>query len=438
MLVEFTVGNYRSFYAPMTLSLEATKLRSTDKALDEQNVFQAGNLRLLRSAAVYGANASGKSNLIRALAFMRALVLRSAKESQAGEPIGVERFRLNTAAQNQPAHFQIIFRLNDRLYRYGFEVDEQTVRAEWLYQTVQRETRLFMRQENQFELSGPFIKEGRGLEARTRDNALFLSVVAQFNGAIASALLNWFRKHVNVISGLDDVGYRNYTLKRFEEEADFRQRIIDFIRLADVGIVDLRVENQPLADSFVPDEVREFIQHLAKTKGESEKDLFIKSLKTIHQVFDSEAHPVGQEAFDMGDQESEGTRKIFSLSGPLLDTLEQGKVLVIDELEARLHPLLALEIIRLFNSPQTNPRNAQLIFATHDAGLLGQRLFRRDQVWFTEKDRYGATDLYSLAELKVRNDASFDRDYITGRYGAIPLIGGLRALFEELADDTQA
>lgn len=423
----------------MTLSLEATKLRAYEKTLDAQNVFQSDALSLLRSAAIYGANASGKSNLIRALAFMRGFVLSSAKDSQTGEPTGVERFRLNTVSRQKPASFQIIFSLGDKYYRYGFEADDKVIRAEWLYHTAKRETRLFMRQDDQFELSGPFVKEGRGLESRTRDNALFLSVVAQFNGAIATAILQWFRTKLNVISGLEDIGYRDFTLQRFEGDEVFRQRVLDFIRLADVGVTDMTIETQSLRDAAMPNQLRELVvRYLVKTKGGAENDSFAKKIKTTHRVFDAEQNAIGQEIFDMEEQESEGTQKIFSLSGPLLDTLEQGKVLVIDELEARLHPLLTLEIIRLFNSPDTNPRNAQLIFATHGTGLLGESLLRRDQIWFTEKDRYGATDLYSLAELNVRNDASFDKHYIAGRYGAIPFISGLRALFEEIADGESA
>ena len=438
MFIEFTVGNYRSFFAPMTLSLEATTLQSAEKTLDEQNVFQSGDLRLLRSAAIYGANASGKSNLIRAMAFMRKFVLQSAKESQAGEPTGIERFRLNTAARQEPALFQIIFIMEGRQYRYGFEIDEQRVRSEWLYHKTQRETRLFLREGQQFELSGPFVKEGKGIETRTRDNALFLSVVAQFNGPIAANILKWFRTGFNVISGLEDVGYLHFTLQRFETDETFRQRVLDFIRLADVGITDVTLETRLLAEMPMPDEIREFIQRLAKTEKSNENGPFIKQIVTQHPVFDAEHHLVGQEAFSMEEQESAGTQKIFNLSGPLWDTLEQGKVLIIDEIEARLHPLLTLELMRLFNSPQTNPNNAQLIFATHDTGLLGSSLLRRDQIWFTEKDSYGATNLYSLAELQVRNDAAFDKQYIAGHYGAIPCIGGLRSLFEGLAPAAEA
>jgi hypothetical protein len=433
MLVEFSVGNYRSFHAPVTLSMQAAKLRSTDKRLDERTVFQADGLSLLRSAAIYGANASGKSNLIQAMAFMRRFVLQSSRESQAGEPTGVERFRLNTAAWDKPSYFQITFYLDGRRYRYGFEVDEEQIRAEWLYHTGQRESRLFIRQEAQYEMSGVF-RSGRGLTERTRSNALFLSVAAQFNVRLAMALLGWFRKDFNIVSGLNDASYAGFTLERFGADEPFRQRVLAFVHEADLGIADIHIERLPLAESPIPEEVQLLLAQLAERQKRSEEELLVSRPKTTHQVFNSEHGATGWETFDMKNQESQGTQKIFNLSGPLLDTLEGGKLLVIDEMEARLHPFITRAVIQLFNSPQTNPRNAQLVFATHDASLLSHRFFRRDQIWFTEKDQYGATDLYSLAELRVRNDASFDKDYIAGKYGAIPFIGGLRSLFEEHPD----
>ncbi len=437
MLVEFSVGNYRSFHAPVTLSMQAAKLRASDKRLDEHNVFQADRLSLLRSAAIYGANASGKSNLIQAMAFMRRFVLQSSRESQAGEPTGVERFRLSTATRGEPSCFQIIFRLNDRRYRYGFEIDEEQVRAEWLYHTGQRETRLFIREGAQYDISSVF-KLGHGLTERTRNNALFLSVAAQFNVQLAMALLKWFRQGFNIISGLDDTAYAGFTLRRFDTDESFRQRVLAFVREADLGIADIHVERLSLAEAPIPEEVQYLLARVVREQGRSGEELLVSRPKTTHQVFNSEQGVAGWETFDMEKQESQGTQKIFSLSGPLLDTLEGGKLLVIDEMEARLHPFITRAVIQLFNSPHTNPRNAQLVFATHDTSLLSHRFFRRDQIWFTEKNQYGATDMYSLAELQVRNDASFDKDYIAGKYGAIPFIDGLHSLFEEHPDGQKA
>ena len=428
MLIEFTVGNYRSFYAPMTLSMQATRLHDHE-SIDEQNIFQVGKLSLLRSAAVYGANASGKSNLVRAMMFMRHFVLDSATKLQAGEPIDVQRFALNAAARKEPASFQIVFWLNGIRYRYGFELDEKRVHSEWLYRTIKKETRLFIREENDFNLSGPFKKEAPGLEARTRENALFLSVLSQFNSPTAIALLEWFRTKFRGISGLDDDTYGGYTLHRFETDETFRQRVRGLMRLADVGITDLSITKLPFDNADVPEEVRNILRQIAKKVGKPEDELSLARIETLHPLFEGKQQ-IGQAPFELG-EESEGTQKVFYLLGPLLDTLENGNVLMIDELEARLHPALTRELVRMFNSPQTNPHNAQLIFATHDAGLLGEYILRRDQIWFTEKNRYGATELYSLAEMKERNDASFEKNYLLGRYGAIPYISGLRAFLEQ-------
>lgn len=446
MLIEFSVGNYRSFHQPVTLSLRAARLRAKDTQLDADNTFECHGLKLLRSVAIYGANASGKSNLIRALQFMRQWVLQSSKESQSDEDIAVERFRLHTATHDKPSYFQIIFELDGVRYRYGFEVDEQRVHAEWLYHTRKVERYLFVREGDRYDLSGVF-REGRGLEAKTRDNALFLSVVAQFNGPLARAILRWFRSQFNIISGLQDTVYKGYTLRRFQNDEAFRQRVITFVHEADLGIADIQVEKLPFAEVFVPDELRDMLmetivtrrrENSAQALSDEEVHLWVNQAKTLHRFFDQESTSAGWEKFDMEKQESQGTQKIFFLAGPLLNTLENGKVLVIDEMEARLHPFITRAVIELFNSPKTNPHNAQLIFATHDTGLLSSRFFRRDQIWFTEKNKYGATDLYSLAELQVRNDASFDKDYIAGKYGAVPFIGGLSGLFEEPSDAADA
>jgi len=176
----------------------------------------------------------------------------------------------------------------------------------------------------------------------------------------------------------------------------------------------------------MPNELRQaFLTLLSRPDAE------LISVKTSHTKYGEDNRPVGREVFDLDKHESEGTKKLFALAAPLIDTLKLGRVLIVDELDARLHPLLTREIVSLFNSNKTNPNHAQLVFTTQDTNLLDNRFLRRDQVWFTEKDRQGVTRLYSLAEYKVRNDASFERDYILGRYGAIPYLGDLRQVVEK-------
>jgi AAA15 family ATPase/GTPase len=227
--------------------------------------------------------------------------------------------------------------------------------------------------------------------------------VAQFNGPIAQSILAWFRK-LGVISGLSDEGYRNFTIESIQDDT-LMDDIISFVKRMDVGISDIEVREEEIGSVY-----------------------FAPIVTTSHKKYGGDGAFVSETFFDLDANESEGTKKLFYLSGPLLYTLQNGRMLVIDELDARFHPLITSFIIKLFNSKTANPHNAQLIFATHDTKFLSNKVFRRDQIWFTEKDRHGTTDLYSLAEIKVRNDASFEKDYIAGKYGAIPFIGGLHRL----------
>jgi len=426
MLIEFSIGNYRSIKEPVTVSMVAAKLRSRNRALDENNLFPiADSVSLLRSAAIYGANASGKSNLIQALAFMRRFVLESSKETQADEPINVESFKLSTETENAPSYFEVVFRLEGKRFRYGFEVDSKRVRSEWLYHVPEvREARLFVRKEDDFAISSVF-KEAKGLSDKTRDNALFLSVIAQFNGPVAKSILRWFRG-LGVISGLDDIGYRFFTLEKFED-GTFRDDILAIIKRLDFGIDDIAVRSIETTEANIPIGLLAELRKLV-APGAKDELLFpkqVKSLTSIHGKYDHDNSPVALTTFGFDNAESEGTKKLFYLLGPILDTLRSGRVFVVDELDARFHPHITVSIIKLFNSNETNPKNAQLIFATHDTNLLDNRLFRRDQIWFTEKTTFGATDLFSLAEYRVRNDAFFEKEYLAGKYGAIPFVGSL-------------
>jgi hypothetical protein len=426
MLIEFSVGNYRSFKETVTLSMVASKVTAKDEKLDENNVFSIDDdLRLLKSAAIYGANASGKSNLASAIGFMKWFVLNSSKETQVAEAIDIEQFRLSTETITEPSFFEIVFLLNGTRFRYGFEVNTQQVISEWLFHVPKlRESQLFVRNLDSFVLSKKF-KEGQGITEKTRNNALFLSVVAQFNGEIATKILLWFSQTLNVISGLHDRLYRSYTVEDFENK-QYRDDILQFIKKLDLGIDNIQLEKRSVTVESLPKDIPEELKSLLMRSGNQ------TAVKTFHRKYDADGQQISFEVFDLDEQESEGTKKLFAFAGPLLDTLRSGTVLLIDELDARLHPLITCAIINLFNSNETNRRNAQLIFMTHDTNLLSSKIFRRDQIWFAEKNKQGATDLYSLVEYKVRdNDASFESDYIRGRYGAIPFIGDLRRLIGE-------
>jgi uncharacterized protein len=423
MLIEFSVGNYRSFKDKVTFSMVASNLVSKDKKLDQNNIFTVDKeLTLLKSAATYGANASGKSNLAKAMSFMKSFMINSSKETQSTEEIGVEPFKLSITTDAKPTFFEIVFLMNKKKYRYGFEATRDQVISEWLFYVPKlRETKLFERKSDNFNPSKTY--KADGLEQKTRHNALFLSVSAQFNVEIAERILDWLTNSINLISGFDDRKSQGFTAKCLRNDQN-RDEILQLLKRLDLGFSDVKLVESEINLDLIPDVFSEEIKSfILKNRGATSL-----SVQTLHKKFDQTGKLVSTELFDLDDQESEGTRKVFALAGPLVDTLKNGKVLVIDEFDARIHPLISHAIVQLFNSNETNPNNAQLIFMTHDTNLLSNKLFRRDQVWFAEKDRYGATDLYSLAEYKVRNDASFESDYIKGKYGAIPYIGNLHNL----------
>lgn len=424
MLIQFSVGNYRSFRDVSTFSFVASKLRSPDKALDTDNVVRVrDDLGVLRTAAIYGANASGKSNFVRALHFMKVFVANSSKESQAGESIPIEPFRLSPETRLKPSRFEIVFIANKTQYRYGFELTGNEVVSEWLhYVPEERETMLFQRHGSEVNTNRSGFKESDGLVTKTRSNALFLSVCAQFNGPVSTMLLEWFRKLRVLMGPLYVDRLRDYTARGISKGTK-REQLVALLQGFDLGISDLHVDiTQYSAASIpkeMPDELRSFL-----LKNASDHSV----ISTEHVVMDSSGNAVGKEIFDLENNESDGTQKLFALGLPLLEALESGYVMVVDELDARLHPLLTLGLVQLFQRSQPNRRAAQLLFTTHDVTLLSNRVFRRDQVWFAEKHGTGSTELYSLAEFKVRKDARFDVDYMHGRYGGIPMLNRLQSI----------
>ncbi|MDI9571355.1 MAG: ATP-binding protein [Pseudomonadota bacterium] len=425
MLIEFSVANYLSFKDRVTFSMVA----SSDDALRESNIFSSGKKRLVKSAVIYGANASGKSNLLSAMGFMRRMVLVSSKETQANEEIDVDNFKLSTECDEKPSFFEIVFIRNGNTYRYGFEADRKRIRTEWLFTVPStKEAELFVREDNRFKINRSRFREGMGLDTKTRENALFLSVCAHFNGEVSKNLLLWF-KNFRFVHGLYNYAHLGLTIDKLKT-AEQKQRVMEMTHMADFCIDDVEGREEKLTMEKLPKDMPEEIKRDIVKRGITEVEL-----KTTHLKYGEHNDEVGTVVFDLRENESGGTQKLLSMAGPLLDTIETGGILVIDELDARLHPLLTRAIVALFSSP-ANDKNAQLVFATHDTNLLSNKFFRRDQIWFAEKDRYGVSDLYSLAELRgVRKEASFGKDYILGKYGAIPFIGDMTWLFCEASDD---
>jgi len=431
MLWQFSVKNYKTFKDKATLSLIASNYDKNTREVENVYLDEVLNKRILKSAVVYGANASGKSTLINAMAFMRHFVLRSSRGQQ-GESIEVDAFRLNVATENQPSEFEVIFSFKNVLYRYGFEVTQKEVISEWLYfRPNTKEVELFYRDGDQIDFHDSFFSKGKlvATQGLLRGNALLVSVAAQFNEEQAIAVIHWFR-NLRVISSVREYFSQRFTIDRTKNPTD-KQKIVTLLKDADLGIQDIEVEfmtEDNIPSHYPPSLKRQLILDIKEGNIERVNDILLS-----HRKYGRDNMFVQNVPFSLERDESSGTQKYFNLLGPILDVLENDQVLVVDELDAQLHPNLLCRIISLFHSNETNRRNAQLIFNTHDTNLLDSGLFRRDQIWFTDKDKYGAAKLYSLADFsseEVRKNEAFEKNYIKGKYGAVPYFGSIDTLNE--------
>ena len=422
MLIEFTVGNFLSFNTKRTLSFKAAAISDLD------NVFTIDNYRLLRSAVVYGANSSGKSNLIKALDGMRNILLNSVKLNDK-DPLDYTPFLLSEQSEHAPTHFETEFLIGGKTYRYGFEYTLESIVNEWLFVkqgVAKKETTLFIRTKDGIGITDQFV-EGKGKEEATNDNRLFVSLVAQLGGKISKQIIEWFRSY-NVISGLAHQEYNGFTMRMLHDKKEGCEQALSLFQKLKLGFQELMVKESEFNVSDLPIDFPDSLKNKLSKDFTGKKML---AIKTIHNKYDSQGVIIDSVAFDKDRSESEGTKKIIDLTGPIFDSLLSGKMLIIDELDAKLHPLLTIQLVNLFNKKETNPKNSQLLFATHDTNLLNADLFRRDQIWFTEKDEFEQTDLYNLVEFKlpdgtkVRNDSNLEKNYIRGRYGAIPYINEL-------------
>ena len=419
MLIQFTVGNFLSFYKKRTLNLEATSISEL-----KENIIINNKSKLLPSIVIYGANSSGKSNLLKALQTMRSVVLSSVRLNKSDE-LTYTPFSYLDVSEQEPTFFEIIFWCNKNKYRYGFEYNQTKIINEWLFtgKTAKIETALFIRTEDGIGVTDKF-KEGAAKESATNDNRLFISLVAQLGGTISNSIIDFFSNY-NILSGLEHNDYTGYTTRMLQKKLNGFDKSLLLYQNLKLGFKDIEAVESNLNAFELHDEMPEELKRTIIRELTDKKQI---RLKTIHNKFDKQGNKIGVVMMDKSQSESEGTNKIIDLSGPIFDTLNKGKILIIDELDAKLHPLITIHIIDLFNKRETNPNNAQLIFATHDTNLLNAELFRRDQIWFTEKDEFEQTDLYSLHDFnlpdgsKVRNDSNIEKNYIRGRYGAIPFI----------------
>lgn len=425
MIEEFSFGNSWSFKDIQTLNMTAAKIKSNNLLLDKQNVIPIKeDLSLLKSKAIYGANASGKSNIIKGLVTFIRIIKDSVKEEKALTLI--DSFQLSTETIDEPTFFQLIFRVDKIRYRYGFEADGKSIKSEWLFSTPNvREQNLFIRENSKIlDINQKHFEEGYRFVSLMedfsegeifRDNSLFLSSLASFGfGKLSKKIIKAITS-ISIISGLGHQGMYGHAGDSLDDSVK-KKFILDFLKKADIGIQDL--ETIDVSNEDLPENIEEEI------KKDLKKGKIIVSSRTL---YNKDLKKEGEANFSFGLQESEGTRKMFELSPFIYDSLKEGTTLVIDEFDSRFHPLLTKKIVELYNSNQNT--KSQLIFTTHDTNLLSSELLRRDQIDFVEKDKYGASHLYTLVEIKgVRNNASFEKDYIQGKYGAIPFLGNFSNL----------
>jgi uncharacterized protein len=437
MLVQVSVRNYKVFKEEVKLTLFASNADKTTR--EEENVFEVPKfgLRLLKSAVIYGANASGKTKLVNALILLKQIVCSSSKSSQ----IGIEPFLLNTETEQSPSEIEIVFIHEEDMYRYGVSVTKDKVHAEWLYHRPKtKEIEVFFREGQTVSFHPKNFRKGGVIvkEHLLREDAFLLNTAAQFNDELALNVVDWF-EDLEVGSNWDDNLIAGFSIGMTAKHEDLREKTLALLKKADLGIENIQPKvsgknGKPFFEDMTS--LDDLIQHLNQ-QAESSKtpaEMDIPDLLTEHTKFDAQNQPVGTTVFSLLFNGSEGTKKFFAYSVPIIEALESGSPLIIDEFEAKLHPNLVQAIIKLFNSQKSNPHAAQLIFTTHDSNLLSTDCFRRDQIWFIEKDRFGAASLYPLASFKTseggRKTDNFEEKYLQGRYGGTPILGDFSRLFQ--------
>ena len=410
MLIRFSFKNFKSFKNENCLDMEATSLKE-----HEYNVAKTENGEYLKVSAIYGANASGKTNVLQAFDYMKKRILVS-DDSKKNSPIDEENiysFMIN----NDPIALEVeILAKNNKIYKYGFEVLKDTIISEWLFEKrVNKFYAIFERENNNVSMKPTKISDLVNIDERT----LFLNIYSKIdrNNEDFSNVYDWF-----VNSTYLDLGNPNFerfinnrvSLKILSDE-NYKKELLKFIKTFDSGIEGIKT---------TPDS----IEAVKSNNG-------IIDIEVIHKGENGELKAL---PFYL---ESNGTRKMFHLFDFFMDALKNGMVLFVDELDAKLHPLLTRYIINLFHNSDTNKGNGQLIYSTHDTVNLNKETFRRDEIWFAEKNKDGISEIYALSDYileddknagkKVRNDATYNKDYLTGRYGAIPVLEEFNINYEK-------
>lgn len=419
MVTGFSAENYRSIDERMELSFEAS---AAIKDTTNEGYTTISNGRVLNAISFFGANSSGKSNVFKAVQMMKRVIIHSVRLND-NEALPYDPFLL-TEREVRPTRFEITFTDENDRFTYGFSYTRTRIEEEWLIAKFPRRSlkTLLKRTETGIEIDEQNFAEGQSIKdgsIKLNENRLLVSLAAQLGGEISKRVIEWFRTRLNVVSGLRDDNYSRATKEMFHYRPEYREKIMGFIGGMDVGFKEITTEQERIDEMKLP-------KGLPDELLASLREHPLITAYSQHRKLNQAGETVGVVPFDIDEQESDGTRKLFNMAGPIVDTLRDGKALFVDELNAQLHPLLTQKIVRLFNCIETNPKGAQLVFTTHDTNLLSKKLLRRDQVVFVEKDGRQMTRLTPMMEIKLENgskprtDSNYEKNYLEGKYGAIP------------------
>ena len=442
MLLRFGVENHKSISSYQELLMTASSLKDTEEGLitvgapSESRRFEHSTkrLRVVPVAAIYGANAAGKSTVLKAFDFFVSGIVYSHTRVASSKGTPYAPFLLDDDSRNKPSRYDVDVAIDNTRFHYGYSLDGKKIVAEWLYSYDLESARqvkrlLFLRGASEdgssveFQFGKSLRGENRQIAKLVRANSLFLSVAAQNAHPQLTPLFEFFRaqitRRIDESESPQSVAEQLFAYLGTDQKR--KEETVKFLRAADIGIYGIDFSRRPV-DEKAKQIIQEFEELLSRHF--SEKNLPL--LKSDDEKVDAALTHVGKNAKPYPielDDESAGTFSLLRLMGPVFRRLHEGGVLIVDELNSTLHPLISRELIGLFSSPISNPGKAQLIFTTHDTNLLSVGFLRRDQVWFAEKDAEGATHVYALSDIKVRSDDNFERGYLTGRFGAIPFIG---------------
>ncbi|WP_071629695.1 MULTISPECIES: AAA family ATPase [Francisella] len=419
MLIEFSVSNFRSIKEETSFSMISSK--SENKNTFEKSIANK-NTSLYKSSCIYGLNAGGKSNLLKAIATMKEIVLTSDKLPDDNSQQKYNEFQpylFDNCSKDEPSLFEVVFAIGETKYQYGFKILNNKIMEEWLYVYESHlPQKWFVRENDKYNYSAKFKGEKKTWENSTREDSLFLTTAIKLNSEQLKPIFNWFLK-LSVINRSNTKNNIFNTFFYYKESNENKSKIIDFIQNADFAITDFNINEKET-------EVR------PRVADQNFKNISNANKSIQINISTSHTNQHGTFSLDF-ERESDGTRTIFNDAGLFLKVLENDKMpapIFIDELDIHLHPNLVKQIVEIFNNDKLNKYNNQLIFTTHNTSLLSKGIFEREQVWFIDRNKDQESELYSLADFGERKDDSnmFEKRYLEGRYGAVPILDDLKEL----------